>query len=184
MLRAIKIFLLLFFSTMAVMAQNDTVNIGPIIIQPPIIVLPNIVTPNREKDTIPTPPAQMSNLKIWVKGVRSLKGSLFIGLYNKPSGFGSDNAYRGISYEITGSEMWITFDSLSKGSFAVAIIHDENNNRKLDQGEMGIPVEGYGFSNDARGLFGPPDYRLAMFYLNGTSDKTIIINILYPKKPK
>lgn len=189
MSKTLKIFLLLILCSVAGFAQVDTIKVGPIIIQEPVIVPPVIVVP--VQDTQPTvitpkvtPAAPVCNLKIWIKGIRSLKGSLFIGLYNKPAGFGSDNAYRGVSYEISGTEMWVTFDSIHKGSFAVAIIHDENNNRKLDQGEMGIPTEGYGFSNDARGLFGPPDYRLAMFYVNGVNDKTIIINLLYPKKPK
>lgn len=189
MLKKFKIFLLLIFFTLAAFAQNDTIKVGPIIIPEPVIVAPVILVPSR--DTTPVvaapvkaPTVQVCRLKIWVKGIRSLRGSLFVGLYNKPSGFGSEKAYRGVSYDITGGDMWVTFDSISKGSFAVAIIHDENNNRKLDQGEMGIPVEGYGFSNDARGLFGPPDYRLAMFYVNGINDKTIIINLLYPKKPK
>lgn len=128
--------------------------------------------------------AQTANLKIWVKGFRSLKGSVFVGLYNKPQGFASENSYRNFSYEITGSEMWVSFDTLNKGNYAIAVIHDENNNQKLDQGDMGIPIEGYGFSNDARGLFGPPDFRLAMFYFSASSDKTISINLLYPKKLK
>jgi uncharacterized protein (DUF2141 family) len=126
--------------------------------------------------------AQQANLKIWIKGFRNTKGTVFAGLYNKPQGFATETAYRGVSYEITGTEMWVTFDSIPKGSYAVAIIHDENSNKKLDQGEIGIPVEGYGFSNDARGLFGPPDFRLAMFYFSASADKTIVVNLLYPKK--
>lgn len=188
MLKKIIIFSLFLAGSIALRAQTDTVKI-PIIIVEPVIVQPVIIAPGMDTpvpaDTAKVVPAvAVCKLKIWVKGIRSLKGSLFIGLYNKPSGFGTDKAYRGVSYEISGTEMWVTFDSIPKGSFAVAIIHDENNNRKLDAGEMGIPVEGYGFSNDARGLFGPPDYRLAMFYVNGLNDKTIIINMLYPKKIK
>lgn len=128
--------------------------------------------------------AQAANLKIWIKGFHNTKGTVFVGMYNKPQGFASENTYRNFSKEINGTEMWITFDSLVKGSYALAIIHDENNNQKLDQGEMGIPVEGYGFSNDARGVFGPPDFRLAVFYFSGTSDKSIIVNLFYPKKLK
>ena len=126
--------------------------------------------------------AQQANLKIWIKGFRNTKGTIFAGLYNKPQGFATETAYRSVSNEITGTEMWVTFDSIPKGSYAVAIIHDENSNKKLDQGEMGIPIEGYGFSNDARGIFGPPDFRLAMFYFSANADKTIIVNLLYPKK--
>jgi uncharacterized protein (DUF2141 family) len=43
------------------------------------------------------------------------------------------------------------------GSYAVAAYHDENNNDKLDKAFTGIPNEKYGFSNNVRGIFGPPD---------------------------
>jgi uncharacterized protein (DUF2141 family) len=128
--------------------------------------------------------AQSASIKVWIKGIHNTIGKMFVGLYNKPQGFASEKAFRNLSTEITGTEMWITFDSISKGSYALAIIHDENNNGKLDVGEMGLPVEGYGFSNDARGVFGPPDFRLAMFFFTATADKSVIVNLLYPKKPK
>lgn len=153
----------------------------------------NSLEPKVKADSIITPPinpatvaiaVMEATLKIWIKGFHSLKGSVFVGLYNRPQGFATENAFKNFSYDITGAEMWVAFDSLAKGNYAIAIIHDENNNHKLDQGEMGIPVEGYGFSNDARGLFGPPDFRLAMFYFAGTTTKTVVINLLYPKKIK
>jgi uncharacterized protein (DUF2141 family) len=178
MLKTITVCLMLICCSVHLFAQTDSTNIS---------------TPVPTKDTIAAPPidpahavatVMQATLKIWIKGFRSLKGSVFVGLYNKPQGFATENAYRNFSYEITGTEMWVAFDSLVKGSYAIAIIHDENNNHKLDQGEMGIPVEGYGFSNDARGLFGPPDFRLAMFYFAGTATKTVVINLLYPKKIK
>jgi uncharacterized protein (DUF2141 family) len=158
-------------------AQSDTLKSA--VTTPPDTVKPVVVQPE-----VLHPVSPMAALKIWIKGFKSLRGSVFVGLYNKPQGFASEKAYRNFSFEITGTEMWVTFDSLVKGSYAVAVIHDENNNRKLDQGEMGIPTEGYGFSNDAKGMFGPPDFRLAMFYFSATGDKTIIINLLYPKKLK
>lgn len=197
MMKRCFLFLLFVLLILTVHAQQDTVRtipadtakaiivkpviIEPVIIQPVIVAPPIGVVPKPPQPENPVTPSTC-DLKILVRGIKSYRGSLFIGLYNKASGFGTDKAFMGASYEIKGIEMSVVFDSLPKGSYAVAIIHDENNNRKLDQGEMGIPVEGYGFSNDARGIFGPPDYRLAMFYINGVNDKTIIINLLYPKK--
>lgn len=126
--------------------------------------------------------SQVASLKILIKGFQHTSGNVFVGLYNKPSGFASEDTYMNFSGLILSKDVWIVFDSIPKGTYAIAIIHDENNNQKLDQGEFGIPVEGYGFSNDARGILGPPDFRTAMFSFSGTSDKTIIINLIYPKK--
>jgi uncharacterized protein (DUF2141 family) len=46
--------------------------------------------------------------------------------------------------------------NLKPGSYAIAAFHDENNNKKIDKAFTGIPTEKYGFSNNVRGMFGPP----------------------------
>ena len=48
-------------------------------------------------------------------------------------------------------------DSVGTGEYIVAAFHDENKNGKLDLGTMGIPVEGYAFSNNTKAEMGPPD---------------------------
>jgi len=52
--------------------------------------------------------------------------------------------------------------NLSIGKYAISVIHDENNNGKFDRNWLGIPKEGYGFSNDVMGSFGPPDFDRAV----------------------
>ena len=42
--------------------------------------------------------------------------------------------------------------TLPAGTYAVQVMHDANGNDKLDTNFMGIPVEGYGFSNNPTGL--------------------------------
>ncbi len=56
-------------------------------------------------------------------------------------------------------------DSLPAGNYAVKYYHDKNDNGELDTGAFGIPNEGYGFSNDARGFMGPPDFADMIFKL-------------------
>lgn len=43
------------------------------------------------------------------------------------------------------------------GKYAVVAFHDVNGNEELDKNMLGIPTEPYGFSNNARGMLGPPD---------------------------
>ncbi len=52
---------------------------------------------------------------------------------------------------------------LPSGSYAIACFHDENDNNKLDRSFSGFPTEIYGFSNDARGVFGPPNLEDQLF---------------------
>ena len=56
---------------------------------------------------------------------------------------------------------------LTPGIYAVAVFHDENLNDIFDQGIFGIPLENYGFSNDARGFFSAPDFEDAKFQVRG-----------------
>ena len=50
------------------------------------------------------------------------------------------------------------FTGLPAGKFAVAVFHDENGNDTLDTNLLGIPKEGYAFSENARGFAGPPSF--------------------------
>jgi len=45
------------------------------------------------------------------------------------------------------------------GTWAVLAYHDENGNKKLDTNFVGMPTEGYGFSNGAKARFGPPSFK-------------------------
>jgi len=59
----------------------------------------------------------------------------------------------------------ITFKDLKPGKYAIRYFHDENINGELDTNAFGIPKEGYGFSNNATGTFGPPPFEKWIFEL-------------------
>ena len=52
----------------------------------------------------------------------------------------------------------VVFENVPVGSYALSVIHDENENFELDSNFFGIPKEGFGFGNDAMGSFGPPSF--------------------------
>ena len=58
-----------------------------------------------------------------------------------------------------------TFEELKPGNYAVVAFHDKNKNGKLDKNIVTKPTEPYGFSNNARGVFGPPNFEAAVFEL-------------------
>ena len=55
--------------------------------------------------------------------------------------------------------MWVL--RVPPGTYAVAVHHDEDGDGEMDTGLFGIPSEPHGFSNNARGRFGPPSWRAA-----------------------
>jgi uncharacterized protein (DUF2141 family) len=132
---------------------------------------------NAKKDTL------LGNLKIIIKGCRTSGGTALVALYNKSTGFMKKEPLRNASEIIKSTQLTMQFDSLGKGNYAIAIIHDENGNGILDKNDIGIPLEGYGFSNDARGTFGPPEYKDAKFWFAGLN-KTIVINMVYTNAKK
>ncbi|MFN3951037.1 MAG: DUF2141 domain-containing protein [Thermaurantimonas sp.] len=69
----------------------------------------------------------------------------------------------------------IRYTDLSSGSYSVEAFHDQNNNGKLDTNPFGIPKEPYGFSNNVRGNFGPPDFELTLFQVSGMTTTKIRI---------
>ena len=69
------------------------------------------------------------------------------------------------------------FLDIPPGTYALAVIHDENMDGKLDTNWLGVPREGYGFSNDAKALLGTPSFSAATFqYDGGTINLTITLH--------
>ncbi|MFN4300090.1 MAG: DUF2141 domain-containing protein [Thermaurantimonas sp.] len=69
----------------------------------------------------------------------------------------------------------IRYTDLTPGNYSVEAFHDQNNNGKLDTNPFGIPREPYGFSNNVRGNFGPPDFELTLFQVSGMTTTKIRI---------
>jgi len=72
----------------------------------------------------------------------------------------------------------VAFDNLSEGDYGVAVFHDENKNEKLDFNEYGMPIEGYGHSNNPAKRTGPPDFSETKFVFSAPST-AITINLVY-----
>ena len=85
-----------------------------------------------------------------------------IGLYDSTSNF-PRKVSTGKVVKVTDKEMQVTFSDIKPGNYAVSVLHDENQNKDLDLNKLGIPKEGYGFSNNVMGVIGPPSFRKARF---------------------
>lgn len=122
--------------------------------------------------------AQQYKLTVKVEGLENTKGNVSIGVYNNSDNFPDvGKAFKDVDAKIDSKDFSYTFNDLSEGTYAVAIFHDENQNIKMDKNFIGIPNEGYGFSNNVFGRFGPPDFDEASFMID--NDKTITITLKY-----
>ena len=64
---------------------------------------------------------------------------------------------------MTEKDLTVEMDALEPGLYAVSVTHDVDGNGHLNTGAFGKPEEPYGFSNDARGMFGPAKWKDAVF---------------------
>lgn len=112
----------------------------------------------------------VASLQIEIDAARSDKGSFKLCLTADPDNFPRchDDALA-VRRSVPATTRVIRYDALPAGTYAAAVIHDENNNRKLDT-LAGIPREGYGFSRNAPVNFGPPKFTAARFALAGDAN--------------
>ena len=83
--------------------------------------------------------------------------------------------YRAVTENKNRSASWV-FENIPYGRYSIKTFHDENGNNKLDTNSTGMPTERYGFSNNARGRFGPPSFASTAFTLN-SPQMTIAIEL-------
>lgn len=77
-----------------------------------------------------------------------------------------------------GETIEIRFTGVKPGRYAIALLHDENNNGKADRAAGMMPKEGYGFSRDAPVRMSPPKFRDAVFD-HGEASQGMTIKMRY-----
>jgi uncharacterized protein (DUF2141 family) len=100
-------------------------------------------------------------LIVTVEGIDERKGSVLVGLFSDKDTFLKDPTYGQVVPLEGRGEVRAVFNDLKPGEYAISIVHDVNGNGKLDTNGLGIPREGFGFGNNAMGLFGPPSFSKA-----------------------
>lgn len=111
-----------------------------------------------------------------VSGIRNDDGMIKLTLYNNEEGFPTkpEKAIQTVSEKIRNGKVTLIIEGLKPGTYAFALLHDENNNKKSDSNWFGLPTEGVAASNNAEGSFGPPKFRDASFQVEGN---TVVQNI-------
>jgi uncharacterized protein (DUF2141 family) len=109
-----------------------------------------------------TPTQNTSTLTVRVTGIRNANGKIHLGLYR------DSQFVVGRQLDIDARTLTATtvFTNLPRGVYAVNLFHDENMNNKMDTNLFGMPVEGYGFSNNPAKRMGKPGFDETNFQLN------------------
>ncbi|HEX8554565.1 MAG TPA: DUF2141 domain-containing protein [Sphingomonas sp.] len=112
-----------------------------------------------------------TRLDVGVENMRSAKGLLRVCLTADPDNFPAcvDDA-DAVTRSVPAGQRVVSFDGLAPGNYALALIHDENANDRLDT-FAGIPREGFGFSRNPAIGFGPPKFAAARFAVGHDAQK-------------
>ena len=124
---------------------------------------------------------QVNLIRVEIDGLHNDKGQVLCALFSSAIDFPkrTDKAVTHARSDISHGHASCEFPGIAPGIYAVSVFHDENSNGKMDTNLMGIPREGVGASNDAKGHFGPPKFSAAAFqFSGGRIDLKITINYL------
>ena len=101
-------------------------------------------------------------IHVRILNIRNSTGTIDCALFASPDGFPKEFLHSAIIVmvlKIKETEARCDFEDIPTGTYALAVIHDENMNGKLDTKLVGgVPKEGYYFSNDVRAVRGAPSF--------------------------
>jgi len=121
------------------------------------------------------PPAAAGSLTVRVTGVSAEETPLRIAVYAS-EGTWLDESAAAYKTVLTGGgrEREWRIERVPAGEYAVAVFHDANRDGMLNRNLLGIPREQYGFSNNARGAFGPASWRESRVAVAGDTTEVAI----------
>lgn len=120
-----------------------------------------------------------ASVTIDVTNLRNSDGAVRIALHDGAEGFPASRKPIAMQTAPANADgVTFVFSGLAPGEYATTLFHDENANEELDTNMLGMPVEGYAFSNDAVGSFGPPSFEDALFEV-GEDDLSLSNSLAY-----
>jgi uncharacterized protein (DUF2141 family) len=125
-------------------------------------------------------PPEMATITANVGPLRSAKGSVACRLYASSKGF--PRTAEGTTTQrvkVTGTRATCTFAGVKPGTYAVMVHHDENDNRKFDRNVLGLPLEGYGASNNHTPALSAPSWGDSKFSVERGASRSLAIGLRY-----
>ena len=122
-------------------------------------------TPTTLPATAPTPAPSFPALTVTVKDLRNRKGLLVFGVFDQSDGFPNVET-KSVYWEVKDADGDGTFTvQLPPGRYAASVLHDENRSGDMDRGFGGLPLEGYGVTNNPKPKLRAATFKEATFAL-------------------
>jgi len=122
--------------------------------------------------------AQQGQLKIVVPNIDKIEGKIQVSLYNSKDKFiKKGQEYKSQIRNVKSNSETFIFKNLPAGVYAVALYHDENSDGKCNTNLIGIPKEGYGFSQNFKPSLSAPKFDDTKFKLENETE--ISVKLIY-----
>lgn len=137
------------------------------------------VVPATAPSAAPATRAVGAALTVTVKDLRNRKGTLIFGVFKTPDGFPNVES-KSVYWEVRSADAESTTftASLPPGRYAASVLHDENRSGGMDRGGLGIPLEGYGVTNNPKPKMRAATFEEATFTLPADG-KELTISLQY-----
>ena len=120
--------------------------------------------------------AEAGDLRVQLSGIEKNEGVVRVALFSDEHAFESSQPTSQAKAPARVEDVWVTFENVAPGRYGISAFHDVNSNEKLDTSFVGLPKEPYGFSQNARGKFGPPGFKAIAFEM-GSEPQTVEITL-------
>lgn len=114
------------------------------------------------------------SLSVVIDNLHNNKGVVRCALYSDPDQFPKGAPFRGTTASIADKKATCVFKKLPPGTYAIAAFHAEHNERRMSYNFLGMPLEGYGFSDNAPASFAAPAFSTAAITFRGGDSSTKI----------
>lgn len=118
---------------------------------------------------------QTCKVLVHIDGFRNQKGNAGVTVFKSSDGWpeNNDKSFFHTGHPFTGDKTTVELQ-LPAGRYAIAVLHDENSNHKLDRNLIGWPKEGFGFSNNPKVGLSAPSFDAAAMQINCPVTETTI----------
>ncbi|GAA3783764.1 DUF2141 domain-containing protein [Corallibacter vietnamensis] len=131
------------------------------------LALSSFICNAQKNDTLAT-----YTITVKINNTLNNNGHMLIGLHTTDT-FMKTKGIQNSKAEIKDGKVEVTFKDVVPGEYAVMVLHDENDNNRMDFESNGMPKESYGISNNPM-LFGPPTFSDAAFKVTNENIDMII----------
>lgn len=146
-----------------------------------LLALPAVFNPEPARSATSLPASGASTLVVHVHGIHNSNGVIRLLVFNGQDGWPDvrDKSFRHASLPANGSAVTFTLANVPSGTYAISVLHDENENHKLDRDFFGRPKEGIGFGNNPKIGFTKPGWKDSSVQVSGTGEETTV-DLRYP----